>query len=140
LNLFDFFPKIKKDEFKNFERISAFNLVKNQKISLSEISKFIEEIKNLSWEKIREIEIEIIYKDYVLKQIKEVEKMNKYEEKKIPSDLDYKLIHNMASEAKEKLEKIRPNSIGQASRISGINPTDIQVLNLFIEKNKKILK
>ncbi|WNE41562.1 MAG: tRNA uridine 5-carboxymethylaminomethyl modification enzyme MnmG [Mycoplasmataceae bacterium] len=132
--IFNLFPKIKRDEFKNFEKISSYNLLKNQKIDLKDIEDFIEEISDLSWELRREIEIEVIYEDYVLKQFREVEKMNKYENKKIPLDFDYNLVHNIAAEAKEKLGKIRPSSIGQASRISGINPTDIQVLNFFLEK------
>lgn len=123
-------------EFKNSNRIACYNLLKNQKIKLTDLTKFIPQIAELGWEQIRKIEIEIIYEDYVLNQFKEVERLSTYDKKKISPDLDYHAIHNMASEAKEKLSKIRPLSLGQAARISGINPTDIQVLNLFLERGK----
>lgn len=131
------FPgSINENEFKNSNKISCYNLLKNQKIDLKSMNKLISEISNLKWEEIRKIEIEIIYEDYVLNQFKEASRLNTYESRKIDSDINYHLIHNMASEAKEKLSKIRPLSIGQAARISGINPTDIQVLNLFLERNR----
>jgi tRNA uridine 5-carboxymethylaminomethyl modification enzyme len=131
------FPgSINEDEFKNSNKISCYNLLKNQKINLKNMNKLINEISSLKWEEIRKIEIEIIYEDYVLNQFKEASRLNTYENRRINSDINYYLIHNMASEAKEKLSKIRPLSIGQAARISGINPTDIQVLNLFLERNQ----
>jgi tRNA uridine 5-carboxymethylaminomethyl modification enzyme len=131
------FPgSINEDEFKNSNKIYCYNLLKNQKINLKSMNEWINEISSLKWEEIRKIEIEIIYEDYVLNQFKEALRLDTYENKRINSDINYYLIHNMASEAKEKLSKIRPLSIGQAARISGINPTDIQVLNLFLERNQ----
>lgn len=131
----EFPTSIKELEFKNSNRISCYNLLKNQKIKLTDLARFIPEISQLGWEQIRKIEIEVIYEDYVLNQFKEVERLSTYDNKKISPEIDYHLIHNMASEAKEKLSKIRPLSLGQAARISGINPTDIQVLNLFLERD-----
>ena len=61
--------------------------------------------------------------------------MLKNESKQIPSDIDYNKIKNLASEARQKLEKIRPASIGQASRISGVNPADISILTIYLRKN-----
>ena len=66
--------------------------------------------------------------------IKEVEKLIKLEEKEIPEDIDYKKIKNLASEARQKLEKIRPKTIAQATRISGVNPVDISVLSIYLKK------
>ena len=61
--------------------------------------------------------------------------MLKNEEKEIPKDIDYSKIKNLASEARQKLEEIRPNSIGQAMRISGVNPSDISILMVYLRKN-----
>ncbi len=74
------------------------------------------------------------YEGYIKKEYAEVEKMLKLEEKQIPIDIDYSKIKNLASEARQKLEKIRPISIGQATRISGVNPTDISLLAIYLKK------
>ncbi len=129
----NFFPTIGNEEFKSFERISLLKLLKAQKVKLAELESFVPEIPSLSWEEQREIEIEIVYEDYVSKQLKETALMHKYEKKQIPEGIDYLAIHNISAEAKEKLTKIRPLSIGQAARISGISPTDVQSLNLFLK-------
>jgi len=62
--------------------------------------------------------------------------MKKLEDKKIPSDIDYDAIHGLATEARQKLNKVRPISIAQASRISGVNPADISILLVYIEQGK----
>lgn len=85
-----------------------------------------------------ELEIDIKYEGYIKKTYKEVEKMNKLEQKKIPKDIDYKKVKNLASEARQKLEKIRPISIGQAARISGVNPSDLSVLSIYLKKEYNI--
>ena len=81
-----------------------------------------------------ELEIQIKYEGYIKKTYKEVEKMKKLEEKIIPQDIDYKKVKNLASEARQKLEKIRPISVGQAARISGVNPSDIAILSVYLKK------
>ncbi len=63
--------------------------------------------------------------------------MTSFENIKIPEDLDYQNINNLALEAREKLEKIRPTSLGQAMRISGVNPADIAILNIYLKKEAK---
>ncbi len=83
---------------------------------------------------LNEIEITVKYEGYINKTYKEVEKMKKLEEKQIPNDIDYSKVSNLASEARQKLEKIRPISIGQASRISGVNPSDIAILSIYLKK------
>ena len=65
---------------------------------------------------------------------KEIEKLSRLEEKQIPDDIDYQKVTNLASEARQKLEKIRPKTIAQASRISGVNPVDISVLTIYLKK------
>lgn len=85
-----------------------------------------------------QVEIEIKYAGYIEKVHRQVERNYKLERVKIPKDIDYTKVQNLALEAREKLGKIRPETIGQASRISGINPADISVLQLYIEERRKI--
>ena len=81
------------------------------------------------------MEIQIKYEGYISKVEREATKMLKNEEKQIPEDIDYSKIRNLASEARQKLESIRPTSIGQAMRISGVNPSDISILMVYLRKN-----
>ena len=80
------------------------------------------------------VEIMIKYDGYINKTNNEVLKMLKLEEKQIPSDIDYEKVRNIATEAKQKFSKIRPRTIGQASRISGVNPSDITMLLVYLKK------
>lgn len=80
------------------------------------------------------VEIEIKYEGYIKKTEKEIEKMLKLEEKQIPQDIDYQKIKNLASEARQKLENVRPLTLAQASRISGVNPSDISILAIYLKK------
>ena len=82
-----------------------------------------------------EVEIQVKYEGYIKKVEREAEKMLKNESKQIPKDIDYQKVTNLASEARQKLERIRPTSIGQASRISGVNPADISILMIYLRKN-----
>ena len=74
------------------------------------------------------------YQGYIKREIAEVERQKKLEEKRIPADIDYKSIVGLRLESAEKLDKIRPMNIGQASRISGVNPADISVLLIYLGK------
>ena len=85
----------------------------------------------------QEIEIEIKYAGYIKAQLEEIEKFKKFENKKIPENLDYSKIPGLLTEAKIKLEKIKPLSIGQASRISGVTLSDISILLVYLNKYKK---
>jgi tRNA uridine 5-carboxymethylaminomethyl modification enzyme len=78
------------------------------------------------------VETDIKYNGYVEKQLSEVERRKKTEEKHLPKDIDYRSIKGLRLEAAQKLEAIRPQSIGQASRISGVNPADITVLLIYL--------
>ncbi len=115
--------------------ISLYNLLKRPEIKLEDLYHFIkipytEEIKE-------QVEIQIKYEGYIAKSLKEAEKMLKLEDKKIPEDIDYDKIHNIASEARQKLKEVMPTSIGQALRISGVNPADISILSIYIKKEYK---
>ena len=80
-----------------------------------------------------QINIELKYEGYISRQIKQVEQYKKLEKKKIPADFDYDKVPSLRIEARQKLKKIRPVSIGQASRISGVSPADINVLVVFMK-------
>ncbi len=113
-------------------KTSFLELLKRPEITIL----FLEEFINIPYkEEIKEIvSIEIKYEGYIKKCEKEIEKMLKLEEKQIPNDIDYSKIKNLASEARQKLETIRPISIGQAARISGVNPSDISILGIYLKK------
>ena len=83
---------------------------------------------------IEQVELNIKYEGYIKKAEKEAEKLISLENKKIPENIDYNNIVNLASEAKQKLSEIRPTSIGQAIRISGVNPADISILSIYLKK------
>ena len=87
-----------------------------------------------SKEVLEQVEIHNKYEGYINKALKDAEKMVDLDEKLIPDDIDYDKIHNLASEAKQKLKEIRPTSIGQALRISGVNPADISLIMIYLKK------
>ena len=110
---------------------TLFDLVKRPEVN----AKFILANFNLSYdlEIVSQAEIQIKYEGYIKKAFKEADKLISQEERHIPKDIDYDKISNLALEAKEKLKAIRPLTIGQASRISGVNPADIAVLTVYIK-------
>ncbi|WP_313639745.1 tRNA uridine-5-carboxymethylaminomethyl(34) synthesis enzyme MnmG [Paenibacillus sp. FSL K6-0276] len=85
-----------------------------------------------------QVEIQIKYAGYIEKQLQHVERLQKMEKKKIPDDINYNEIHGLAMEARQKLTKIRPISIGQASRISGVTPADISILLVYLEHYNRV--
>jgi len=84
---------------------------------------------------LREAEIELKYKGYLERQKKQAEQFKKLEDNRIPEDFDYMKIHGMKTEARQKLTRIRPASLGQASRIQGVTASDISVLMIFLKKH-----
>lgn len=108
------------------------NLLKRPAITL----KFLENFVDLDFpEEVKEqVEIAIKYEGYIKKMEKEVEKLINLESKQIPSDIDYDKVGNIATEAREKLKKVMPTTIAQATRISGVNPADIAVLTVYLKK------
>ena len=112
--------------------ISYYDLLKRPEITFQLLDKlydfeYTDEVKY-------QVEIEIKYMGYIAKSYKEAEKLKKLEEKQIPNDIDYDKVKNLASEARQKLKEIRPISLGQASRISGVNPVDISLLGIYLKK------
>ncbi|BED92373.1 MAG: tRNA uridine-5-carboxymethylaminomethyl(34) synthesis enzyme [Candidatus Paraimprobicoccus trichonymphae] len=139
---------VKKQELKKQElnRINeSFVILENNKVNLKEVLKRPEynyenlkkfdttRPKNLSQEVSELVEIEVKYDGYIKRQQDQIEKMRNLESKIIPENLNYKSMKNLRLEAIEKLSKIKPKNIGQASRISGVNPTDITVLIIYLK-------
>lgn len=112
--------------------LNYYDLLKRPEITMKFIENFIE-INYLNEVK-EQVEINAKYDGYIKKAYKEVEKLSRLEEKQIPDDIDYQKVANLASEARQKLEIIRPKTIAQASRISGVNPVDISVLTIYLKK------
>ena len=113
---------------------SLYEYLKTPTISLSGIIKEYNLDINYDKDVIEQVEIQTKYEGYINKVMKEAEKMLKNEEKQIPEDIDYNKINNLATEARQKLNKIRPKSIGQALRRSGVNPADISILMVYLRK------
>lgn len=113
--------------------ISLYDFLKRPEISIENIKHFIDIEYTLEEEE--QVEINAKYEGYIRKANKEAEKMLALEEKKIPDNIDYELIPNLASEARQKLAEIKPTTIGQAARISGVNPADISILMVYLKRN-----
>lgn len=111
-------------------------ILKRQNVKYTEIKRFIKELDgfSLSEDTIEEIEIICKYEGYIAKQIREAENQRKLEEMKIPDDFDYLNMDGLRLEARQKLDKIRPLTIGQASRVSGVNPSDVSILILNVRR------
>lgn len=112
--------------------ISLEQLIKRPGINMEILSKLIKipyanEIEN-------QVEIQLKYEGYIKKAYAEVEKMVKLEKKQIPEDIDYDKIKNIASEARQKLKEVKPRTIAQAIRISGVNPSDISILSVYMKR------
>lgn len=115
------------------EGISAKELIQRPELNYSIILPFIDDT-GLNEEEKKRVTILIKYKGYIDKAMKQAEKQMKMEQKSIPNDIDYAKIKNLALEARQKLSEIQPLTIGQASRISGINPADISVLLIYLKQ------
>ena len=128
-----------------FEKISSSSIIEKQKISklllrpeielddLATLSSVLrEELKKYSKEIIEQASIQIKYEVYIEKENELVERMSQLENLMIPESFDYKRIAALGNEAREKLAKIKPSTLGQASRISGINPSDVQILMVYM--------
>lgn len=113
------------------DSISLYDLLKRPEIKIQQLTKYIGTYPN---DVLEQVEITVKYEGYINKELKEAAKFNELDEKIIPKDIDYSKVKNLASEARQKLEQIRPNSIGQAMRISGVNPVDISLIMIYIKK------
>lgn len=124
--------------YKSLEQgLSAEEILKRPNILLSDMYSYLNLDKEYSSEVIEEAEIQVKYLGYINKQQESAERLKELENVIIPEDINYDDVTHLALEARQKLVKVRPRTIGQASRISGVNPTDINMVLLYIKQNKK---
>lgn len=116
--------------------VTAADLLKRKEISYDDL-KHIVELPEISEDVKKQVEITLVYEGYIKKQLEQVERMEKLEEKLLPEDINYDEVSSLRDEAREKLNAIRPISIGQASRISGVSPADISVLLIYLEQYRR---
>lgn len=117
------------------DKVDLLMLLRRPEIKIHLLNHFIN-LSNWDEEVLQQVEIDVKYDGYIEKANKLVEKLSKQDNIKIPSHFDYAKIKNIASEAKDKLQKVRPLTLGQASRISGVNPNDIAILSFYIKSNQ----
>ena len=119
-------------------RTSFLELLKRPQINYSDLKEIDDETRpELSYHEETQLEVEIKYEGYIKKQLQQIERYKKLEDRKLSEDLDYENIDGLRIEAKQKLSQVRPLSIGQASRISGVSPADINVLMVYLEKKRR---
>ena len=116
--------------------VTAADLLKRKEISYDDL-RHIVELPEISEDVKKQVEITLVYEGYIKKQLEQVERMEKLEEKLLPEDINYDEVSSLRDEAREKLNAIRPISIGQASRISGVSPADISVLLVYLEQYRR---
>lgn len=130
----DINPYLEQKGFQSVNRgISANDLVK-MGISVNELLDKFENLKNVPKDILETVETDAKYEGYLQKEILQIEKQRRLEERKLPLDLDYSKIDGLRLEARQKLNKIKPLNLGQAARISGVNPADIAVLMVYLGK------
>ncbi|TDL94337.1 tRNA uridine-5-carboxymethylaminomethyl(34) synthesis enzyme MnmG [Macrococcus brunensis] len=116
--------------------ILAIDLLKRPEMDYAAIREILADDIEVSEEVAEQVEIQTKYAGYIDKSLQQVEKMKRMEDKKIPENIDYDAIHSLATEARQKLKEVKPLSVGQASRISGVNPADVSILLVYIEQGK----
>lgn len=117
--------------------ISLMELLKRPQVSYAGLAAVDNSRPDLAQHIVDHLEVQIKYEGYIRKQLQQIEKFKRLEDKKLSENIDYSQIEGLRIEAKEKLEKFRPLSIGQASRISGVSPADINVLLIYLEKHRR---
>ena len=134
-NVNQYLESVNKDKVNT--KVSLFDFLKRPEVDFSDLSALGIYESNLSESLKERLLIHIKYDGYIQKEYKMAEKLKVMESRKIPSGIDYDQIPNIASEARDKLRKIRPTTIAQASRISGVNPSDISILLIYLESIRK---
>jgi tRNA uridine 5-carboxymethylaminomethyl modification enzyme len=116
--------------------IRASDLLKRPEMTYEHIEAIVPSEIDLDFDIKEQVEIQVKYEGYIEKSLQQVDRLKKMENKKIPDNIDYDAISGIATEAKQKMKQVRPLSIAQASRISGVNPADISILLVYLEQGK----
>ncbi|MFC7063040.1 tRNA uridine-5-carboxymethylaminomethyl(34) synthesis enzyme MnmG [Halobacillus seohaensis] len=118
------------------EAARATDLLRRPEMTYELIARVTPSDVSLSEEVTEQVEIQMKYTGYIKKALEQIERMRKMETKTIPESIDYDDIHGLATEARDRLKEVRPLSVGQASRVSGVNPADVSILLVYIEQGK----
>ena len=119
-------------------RISMAELLKRPQITYESLKAIDDQTRpSLSYHEVTQLEVQIKYEGYINKQLAQIERFKKLEDKRLPQNMDYNLVEGLRIEACQKLNQIKPESVGQASRISGVSPADINVLLIYLEKKRR---
>jgi len=121
---------------KIFSGIKLYDLLKRPEIEYEYLAE-IGQTNDLPKEVLEQVTINIKYEGYLKKQMNQIEQFKRMEERRLPEDMDYSQIQGLSTEARQKLSSLRPVSLGQASRISGVSPADISVLLVYLESRKR---
>ena len=117
--------------------VKMADLLKRTEIKYEYLKEIDSSMPELDEEEVKEVEIQVKYEGYIRLEEAQVEKFRKLESKKLSAEIDYSKINGLRLEARQKLNKIKPESVGQASRISGVSPADISVLLIYLEQLKR---
>ena len=131
----DFLKSINSSELNN--GIKLIELLKRTEVRYEDLKNIDENMPKITESEAEEVEIEVKYEGYIKLQMAQVEKFKNLENKILPENIKYLELEGISLEARQKLDKFRPTSIGQASRISGISPADISVLLIYLEQLKR---
>ena len=116
--------------------VLAADFLRRPEVTYHDLLQFIPEVPELTAKEIEQVEVQLKYEGYIKKAMEKVEKLKRMEAKRIPANIDYDAINGLATEARQKLKKIQPETIAQASRISGVNPADISILMIYVEQGQ----
>ena len=116
--------------------IRASDLLKRPEMNYEHIRALAPSDIEIDSDVAEQVEIQIKYEGYIQKSLQQVDRLKKMEDKKIPDNIDYDAINSLANEARQKLKEVRPLSVAQASRISGVNPADVSILLVYLEQGK----
>ncbi|MFT8872795.1 MAG: tRNA uridine-5-carboxymethylaminomethyl(34) synthesis enzyme MnmG [Sporolactobacillus sp.] len=119
------------------EPVKLVQLLRRPSLSYAELVHLLPDYSSVSESVAEQVEIQIKYEGYIAKQLQQIEKMERMEKKRIPSSIVYSDVAGLATEARQKLEAVRPLSVGQASRVSGVNPSDIAILLVYLEQQRR---
>lgn len=119
------------------QKTPVLTVLKRPEVSYAELKQMPLEQKQLPADIQQEVEVMVKYEGYIKKQVAQVERFKKMEKRLLPATIDYQGIAGLRNEAKQRLEEIKPQSIGQASRIAGVNPADISVLMIWLEQQRR---
>ncbi|MCL1990670.1 MAG: tRNA uridine-5-carboxymethylaminomethyl(34) synthesis enzyme MnmG [Defluviitaleaceae bacterium] len=131
----DFLEKVGSAPLK--DGVLAIDLLKRPELTYAHLLTLMNEVSTVTDEIAEQVEIMVKYDGYIAKAIQQAQKMKKMDERKIPADIDYDEVPNLALEAVQKLKDVRPLTMGQAARISGVNPADLQVLMIYMDARRR---